>query len=261
MEQGWPLAIQAWTFHKETLFEAIDNAKELGIHYIEIFPGQVVSPEMSDVKFDENASVALIAKVKTRLEQAGVRPLALGVIGLSADEEQCRRVFDFAKVMGITTISSEPPVEALPLIDKLANEYGINMAIHNHPKPSRYWDADVVLEAIKDCSPRIGVCADTGHWIRSGLNPIECLRKLEGRILWSHFKDLNEKSPQAHDVVWGTGVADARGMLAELKRQNYVGGISIEYEYNWGKAMPEIRRCVEFYRKTMAELFERAQRQ
>ncbi len=259
MEHGWPLAIQAYTFHRETLFDAIDNAKELGIRYIEMYPGQIVSPEMSDVRFNEDASVALIAKVKTKLERAGVRPLAYGVVRMSTDEAECRKVFDFAKVMGITTITAEPPVEALPLIDDLANEYGINVAIHNHPKPSRYWDPNFVLEVIKDRSPRIGACADTGHWMRSGLDTIESLKILEGRILWSHFKDLNESTPQGHDVVWGTGAGNARGMLEELKRQNYVGGIAVEYEHNWGEAMPEIKQCVEFYRETVAELFDKGQ--
>jgi len=255
MERGWPLAIQAWTFHHVTLFEAIDNAKKLGLRYMELIPTQAVSPEMKNVKFDVNASLSLIAKVKMKMEEAGVQPIAMGVVRLPADETQCRKVFDFAKVMGITTLCAEPPEDALPMIDKLANEYRINVAIHNHPKPSHYWSPETVLAAVKDCSPRIGACADTGHWVRSGLDPVECLKKLEGRVLWSHFKDLNERSPKAHDVVWGTGVCGARAMLAELKRQGYTGGISLEYEYNWGKAMPELARCVEFYRKTMAELF------
>jgi len=255
LKDGWPMTLAAWTFHKETLFDAIDNAQKLGIRYIELIPSHVVSPEMGDSRFDVNASVALIAKIKTKMERAGVRPLAMYTNGLNSDEAQCRRVFDFAKVMGIITINGEPPMDALPLVDKLANEYGINVAVHNHPRPSTYWNPEIVLEAIKDCSPRIGVCADTGHWIRSGLDPVECLKKLEGRVYWVHFKDLNEVSREAHDVVWGTGEADAGGILAELKRQNYVGGIAIEYEHNWGHAMPELGQCVAFYRRTVDALF------
>ena len=254
-EPGWPLTMMAWTFHRETLFDAIANAKELGVRYIELIPSHAVSSETGDVRLDKNASLAVIAKVKRELELAGIRPLAMYTNDLGEDEAKNRRVFDFAKVMGLTTIVGEPPVESLPLIDRLANEYDINVAIHNHPKPTRYWDPEIVLEAIRDLSPRMGVCADTGHWLRSELDPVECLRKVEGRVHWVHFKDLNEKSRQGHDVVWGTGVGNARAILEELKRQNYTGGISIEYEHNWGQAMPELKGCVEFYRKTVAELF------
>ena len=63
-----------------------------------------------------------------------------------------------------------------------------------------------------------------------------------------HFKDLNEKSLQAHDVPWGTGISNVRGMLAELKRQKFTGNISIEYEYNWDNSVPDIKQCIDFVR-------------
>jgi sugar phosphate isomerase/epimerase len=111
-----------------------------------------------------------------------------------------------------------------------------------------------VLEAIKDRSPMIGACADTGHWTRSGLDAVECLKKLEGRIISLHFKDLSAKSMAGHDTVWGTGVSDARGMLEELARQNFRGLFSIEYEHNWTSSMPELARCIEFFEATRKEL-------
>ena len=80
-------------------------------------------------------------------------------------------------------------------IDKLCAEFDINLAIHNHPQPSHYWNPDTVLKVCKDRSKRIGACADTGHWLRSGLNPLECLKKLEGRIISLHFKDLEREGP------------------------------------------------------------------
>ena len=156
--------------------------------------------------------------------------------------------------MGLETIVSEPPADAFYLLDKLTQEYGINVALHNHPRPSKYWDPKVVLKAVQGRNPRIGACADTGHWVRSGVNPMEALKMLEGRIISLHFKDLNEASPGAHDVPWGTGISDARGMLAELHRQGFSGVFSIEYEYNWMNSMPEIAQCVSFFNKTSAEL-------
>jgi sugar phosphate isomerase/epimerase len=248
------LGTQAYTFKEFTLFEAIDKAKQLELEFVEIFQGQRLSSEHPDVKSNHEMPLSLIAKLKNKLDDAGVKALAYGVVKLGKDEAECRKIFDFAKVMGMTTITAEPPEEALPMIDKLANEYRINVAIHNHPKPSHYWNPETVLKAVQGRSKRIGACADTGHWVRSGLDPVECLKKLEGRVLWSHFKDLNEKDRHAHDVPWGTGVGNAKAQLAELCRQGFSGGISIEYEHNWKNSMPEIAKCVAFFRATCKEL-------
>ena len=48
---------------------------------------------------------------------------------------------------------------------------------------------DSVLAAIKG-HPNIGSCADVGHWSRNGLNPVECLKKLEGHVFGVHLKDI-----------------------------------------------------------------------
>jgi len=101
---------------------------------------------------------------------------------------------------------------------------------------------------VKDRDPRIGSGADTGHWVRSGLTPIECLRILKGHIISSHLKDLHAKGPGGHDVPFGTGVSDIPDVLDELKAQNFAGNISIEYEYNWDSSVPEVAQCIGFVR-------------
>ncbi|HSW45490.1 MAG TPA: sugar phosphate isomerase/epimerase [Phycisphaerae bacterium] len=250
---GWKLGVQAWTFHKYTLFEAIDKTKELRLKYMECFPRQPLSPEQKDVTFNESSPPEVLDKVKARLKEAGIEVISFGVVKMGTEEE-ARKVFEFARKMGVTTLTAEPPQDAIKMIDKLANEYEIDVAIHNHPKPSHYWSPDTVLDAIKGCSKRMGACADTGHWTRSGLDPLECLKKLDGRVLACHFKDLNEKGPKAHDVVWGTGVNNAQALLQELRRQKFDGPLMIEYEHNWENSMPDIKQCIEFFRKTVREM-------
>ena len=100
----------------------------------------------------------------------------------------------------------------------------------------------------------MGACEDVGHWIRSGLDPLECLKKLDGHIISLHFKDLNEMGPNAHDVPWGTGVGKIRELMAELKRQHFHGVFCVEYEYDWENSSPEIAQCVKFFNKTCDEL-------
>src|SRR5690606_12310996 len=101
-------------------------------------------------------------------------------------------------------------------------------------------------------SKLMGAAADVGHWMRSGLNPIESLKKLEGRIYHVHFKDLNEfGDKKAHDVVWGTGKLGMKDVIAELKRQNFKGMLSAEYEYNWENNLPEVTESVVNFRAAL----------
>ena len=253
---GWRLGTQAWTFNRFTLYEAIDKTASLGLDWIEAYPhGQKLSKEKPDVVFGHDMPLEMRYEVKQKLADAGVRLVNYGVVSLPNDEVECRKVFEFAKDMGIETLVSEPPAEAFDMLDRLCQEYKISIAIHNHPKPSIYWNPDTVLEVCKGRSKWIGACADTGHWMRSGVNPLKALKKLEGRIVSLHFKDINEFGKrEAHDVVWGTGIGDVRAMLQEIHRQNFKGVFSIEYEHNWEKSLPEIRRCVSFFNEVASEL-------
>jgi sugar phosphate isomerase/epimerase len=246
--------MQAYTFHKFTFDDALDNTAQLGIRYIEIFPGQRIRKDANDtLTHDMNPSAR--ERIKSKLTQKGIKALSYGVVELPADEVRCRKVFDFAKDLGIETIVSEPDTNAFDILDKLCQEYKINVAIHNHPKPSRYWNPETVLAAINGRSSRIGACADTGHWMRSGVNPLEAVNKLQGRVISLHFKDLNEFGKKdAHDVPWGTGAADSRSILAELQKQDFKGTFIIEYEYNWENSIPQIRQCISWFDDTVAHL-------
>lgn len=253
---GWRLGVQAWTFNRFTFYEAVDKTASVGLDWFEAYPhGQKLSEDKPDIIFGHNMPEEIKKQVKQKLTDAGVRLVNYGVVQLPNDENECRKVFEFAKEMGIETLVTEPPAEAFDLIDRLCQEYKINVAIHNHPKPSHYWDPNMVLEVCKGRSNRIGACADTGHWVRSGINPVEALKKLQGRIISLHLKDINEfGNLKAHDVVWGTGVCDVKAILEELHRQNFVGVFSIEYEHNWEKSLPEIRKSVEYFNEVAGSL-------
>ena len=255
--KDWKLGMQAYSFNRFTFFEAVDKTKALEMKYIEVFPGQTLSKENPDIRTNHDMSSEAKKLMKQKLREAGVELTCYGVVGLPNNEAECRKVFEFAKEMGIGTIVSEPPEDAFELIDRLCKEYRIGVAIHNHPKPSHYWDPDTVLKVCNGRSKWIGACADTGHWTRSGVDPLEAVKKLgaANRIISLHFKDLNEfGNRSAHVVPWGTGVSKAQAILAELNRQSFKGAFSIEYEHNWLNSMPEISKCVAFFRKNAAEL-------
>lgn len=244
---GWRLGCQAYSFNRFTFYEAIDKTASLGLHYIEAYPGQRLSAERPDVRVGPGMSAEVRREVKQKLADAGVKLVCFGVTGAS------RETFEFAKDMGIETIVSEPGFEQFDELEKLCEEFKISLALHNHPKPSRYWNPDTVLEVCQGRSQRIGACADTGHWMRSGIRPLEAVRKLKGRIVSFHFKDLNQMGG-GHDVPWGTGAGDVEAVLAELREQGFQGVFSIEYEYNWENSLPEIAQCVAWFDNTAAKL-------
>lgn len=239
---GWRVGVQTWSFKRFTLFQAIDKTRSLGLGYIQAYPGQQVSDEIT-AGFGPNLSPEQKAQIKAKLKDADIRIFAFGVIGISKDESAARQLFDFAKEMGIETIVSEPESSQFDLIDKLCQQYKIKLAIHNHPKPSRYWNPDTVIKMCEGRSKWIGACADVGHWVRSGLDPIECLKKLKGRILDVHTKEIDD----GHDVIWGTGRGRIKGILEELHRQKYKGTFSVEYEYNWDNNVSEIRQSIDYF--------------
>lgn len=96
--------------------------------------------------------------------------------------------------------------------------------------------------------PRVGVCADIGHYIRSNIDPVETLQLLEGRIISMHFTDVDQWGADGEDTVAGTGVADLTAVLDELKRQNFGGNISIEFEANWYENVTDVAQFVGFIR-------------
>lgn len=250
---GWAIGCQAYSFNRFSAFEAIEKTAQAGGRVIEFYPGQKLSVEQPDLKLDERASDETIAKVKERLQKSNVLAAAFGVVNLGNNEASNRRHFDFAKKMGIGTITAEPNAAAMDQIERLVKEYDIRIAIHNHPRNTenanyRMWDPKYVLSLVRDRDKRMGACADTGHWVRSGIKPVDALRVLKGRVLSSHLKDINTFTPDGKDVPFGTGIADVRGMLDELRRQKFDGVLSIEYEANWENSVPDIAQCVGYVR-------------
>jgi len=248
----WKMAILAYTFRNHTFFEAVDKARELGIHYIGGYPGQPigggVEGTMSPAMDDDQRK-----KVLDYLASKEVKLIDFGVISPDSEAEWTS-LFEFAKAMGIENIVSEPDPRYLELVSALCDQYQINVAIHNHAAPSEYWNPDTLMNRIQGKNERIGVCADVGHWVRSGLNPVTGLQTVRGRLMQLHFKDVSAPGPEAEDVVWGTGVNEVEAMLAELVDQGFSGFLSIEYEHNPADNMQEIKESLQFYEEALARI-------
>ncbi len=251
---GWKLGAGTYTFNRFTFLQSLDKIDSCNLKYVECFPGQVIG-EGIEGTMDYNMNATTQKEILKKLSDKGMTLVAYGVITPDSESEW-RKLFDFGKAMGIQTFTSEPKEKDLVLLSGLCDEYKINVAIHNHPYPKHYWNPDTVLAAIKGQSNRIGACADIGHWVRSDLDPVECLKKLQGHVLHVHMKDLEaiegkDTGEENRDVHWGTGVANTDGVIKELKRQNFKGMISAEYERNWENNMPDVIASVKYFRNAL----------
>jgi sugar phosphate isomerase/epimerase len=264
---GFAVGCQAWSFRNFTVKEAIELTHKAGGKIIEFIPGQALSPDQPKVKFDHHASDELIQQVKQWCKENDVLGVNYGVVtpgGRNAAEraKEWDAIFAFAHKMDLYGVTSEPRAEDMDHIEQLVKQYDIHFCIHDHPKQPKnpnykFWDPNYVLSLVKDRDPRMGSCADTGHWLASGVDPIEALKILNGRVMSSHLKDRNQKGPVHHDVAWGSGVGDVKGVLAELKAQGFQGNIDIEYESdmekdpatNAPKSFPAIVKSIQWFKE------------
>ncbi len=245
---GWNMAVQMYTFRDRSFYETLPVLEQLGIRGVEPAFFLPLSKENPELKTSEALSADARAEMKKRLNDHGVRMVSY-YAALDANTEASRKIFDFCKEMGVRVIVSEPPIEALDKIEPLCDEYEIDLAIHNHAKAtgSIYWDPEILLTACKDRSKRIGGCPDTGHYVRTGLDPVECLKKLKGRIIEVHLKDVIESGKvEARDVPLGTGKANYTAVLNELREQKWRGITTIEYEHLSDQLVQDVAQCAKF---------------
>src|SRR4051794_10209375 len=170
---GFAIGCQAWTFNRFTVLEAIEKTAKAGGRVIEFYPNQTFRKDQPAVRWGHGAPQAVIEQVQAALKEHDIIPVNYGVVGLGSAAE-IKQVFEFAKKLGIPAVTSEPQPKVMADIEKAVKEFDIRLCIHDHPKrdndPSyKFWDPKWVLDQVKDRDPRMGACADTGHWVRSGV--------------------------------------------------------------------------------------------
>lgn len=251
--KDWKIGVQLWTFHTAGPFvQSLAKADSAGVKYLEAFPGQPLGDGMKD-SFGIRMSAGSKARIKQLLQAKGMQIIAMGVITPRTIPEW-KQYFDLAKEFGLSYITAEPLKDQWDAIDSLAGIYGINVAIHDHPRPNAYWHPDSVLAATKG-HPHIGSCADIGHWARNGLDPVACLKELQGHVFGVHLKDIDSiGNTQAADRVVGTGVINYPPVFQELKRQGFKGMFSIEREGNWYNNVPDVIATVKFFNDQVGKL-------
>jgi sugar phosphate isomerase/epimerase len=246
-QNGWFIGSQAYTFKEFSAFEAIAKTKEAGGNLIEFYPGQILKPG-SQEKVHHTMSETALAELKAECARQGVRAVNYGVVG-AGNPEEVRVIMSFAKKMGLYSVCTEA-TEQIVAWEANAKESDIKVAFHEHggsmsnPK-YKVWNPLYILGVVESRDPRVGACADLGHWCTSNLKPVECLRILNGRIISVHLKD-KAAFGEAPVVVAGKGVVDVAACLEELKKQKFDGHISVEHENDWKDSVPQVRADIDF---------------
>ena len=230
------MGIQTYSLRGFPVDQALEQARELGVTTLEFFPGHL-SPK---------ASAAEIEAVQKKVQALGLKTLSHGVNAFTADHQANRAIFEFAKRAGIRNLSADPHEDAFDSLDRLVAEYDIRIAIHNHGPDARYDKVADVLGAIKGHHPSIGACADLGHYIRSGEDPVRAINLLAGRLYGVHLKDFSEPKKDAKGVVLGRGQLDLAATFRVLAKANLPDDacLALEYEEHPENPIDDIRACL-----------------
>ncbi len=220
---GQQLGIQTWTLRNMKFEQVVEFAQKHGIRNL-----QMIGSHM-----DPKAPMEETKRKKAVLEAAGLRVYTFGVAGTSLDKEENRKLFEFAKVMGIQVIVVEPgDFKIFDNLEELVKEYDIKIAIHNHGIRSLYGNPAVVRALLKHRDKRMGVCMDAGWIASAGMDPTRVFKEYEGRVYDLHLKDKRVEKTQGEDVSFDTHIGEGQGklgnLLGELKKSGWNGVMAIE---------------------------------
>lgn len=243
---GWPVGVQSYSLRNFSLAEAVRHMEGMGVHFTEMFSKHLAVDADGDV----------LRETLALLERAGIRLNAHGVSEFTADHEANRRLFEFAKRAGFRNLTANPRAESFDSLDKLCAEFDIRICIHNHGPGALYDTIESVEKAVEGRDKRIGACVDTGHFIRSKIDPVEAVRRLGARVFAVHMKDEEKQEARSENVVLGKGHLDLVGLFKALREVKFPadGSLSLEFEAHPANPIDDMRQCLDAVRGALAKL-------
>ncbi|MDX1951808.1 MAG: sugar phosphate isomerase/epimerase [Verrucomicrobiota bacterium] len=245
-EEGVKIGIQTWTLRNLNFEQSIQFAAKHGIKYLQLIPNHI-NPNGSREEWQQK---------KTQMEQLGLIPYTFGVAATSMQKEENRKLFEFAKFMGMKLIIVEPgDYRILDNLEELAKEYDIKVAIHNHGIKSPYGNPLVVRNLIMHRDSRMGVCMDTG-WITSArFDAAKTFQEYQGRVFDIHLKDKKVAHTPTGDVATDTFIGEGDTKFDELfkvlKESKYNGVLAIETDNNLKDPTEHVSKALSFTREKL----------
>jgi sugar phosphate isomerase/epimerase len=245
---GFPVGVQTISLRKFALPEVMRHLQGMGVRYVEFSASTHLPNTATDEQVDSARQLAAAA---------GLMISAQGVNRFSSDHSANKRVFEFAKKLGIRTITAnpQPDAETLTSLDRLVAEYDLRVAIHNHGPGTLYDKLESVVNALQGRDRRIGACVDCGHFMASGEDPIRCIRTLGERVYGIHLKDIAEFGKKSDNVVLGRGHLDVVAVFKTLRQIKFPvdGALSLEYEAHPDNPLDNLKACLAVVRDAIAK--------
>ncbi len=240
------LGVASYSLRKLSRADAIAAIKKMDAPYVSI----------KEFHLRYTLSPAEIAAGVKEFRDAGITVLSGGNISLAAKEEsKLREMFEYAKTAGMPLMVCAPTHETLPTVHKLAKEFKIKLAIHNHgPEDKHFPSPQSVLDAIKGFDPLVGLCIDIGHTARTGVDVVESIKLAGPRLHDLHIKDLKDLMGKNSQCVVGEGAMPMKEIFTTLKKMNYKGGCMLEYEIEADNPVPGMIQSFANMRKILAGL-------
>jgi inosose dehydratase len=234
-----PIAIQSWCFrHFKPLTEFFPQLKAAGVSATEVC---AVHANFGD----PSTAAATVAK----FNEAGVKIVAIGVEYLSGDYTADKPRFEWCKIAGVKhmSISLKPEAmfDGLKNIEKLADEFDLQLGIHNHGGYDWLGNPAILKYVFERTSKRIGLHLDTAWAIDAGQNPVEMAEKFIDRLVGVHVKDfVYDRNRKPEDVIIGTCNLDLPRFMSVLNSVHFAGPLVIEYEGDEKNPGPALSECV-----------------
>jgi uncharacterized protein len=195
----WRVGVPGTAIKSLTLSEMLPKIDVLAVASVDASSSQTVAPEIPK-KLDYRLQPGERNAVVYRLKELGEQMLAYRVDTVGADEATRRKVFEFAKAIGAPTLVVAADGPALADLDKLAEEFGVNVAVESKGDPK------MAMRSVEGRGKRIGVAADLGGWMQAGIKPVDGLPLVKDRLMLVNVSDRSALGAGGRDVVLGTGV-------------------------------------------------------
>ena len=240
-ENNLPLGFAGYTFLKFDLDKSIEMMKRLNVNYLSV----------KDFHLPQNSTPEKIKEVLGKLSSANIQVYTVGVIYMKT-KEAVDTAFDYAKRVGVPMLVGVPNYDLLDYTEQKVKETGIKIAIHNHgPEDALYPGPKQVYDRIINRDNRMGLCLDIGHAIRAGVDPSKAMKEYKDRIFDLHIKDVTGAFKDAKNIEMGRGVIDFGAFVKTLKKVNYKGVCSFEYEKDMSDPLPGMAESVGYLRGIM----------
>lgn len=240
------LGMAGYTFNKFDIDTTLAFMKRIDVHYLCI----------KDFHLPLDADAERIAEFKAKLRAHDVVGYGVGPIYMK-DVEAVDRAFAYAQRVGVDLVVGVPGVwgdkapryEVLDRVEQKVKETGIRYAIHLHgPDMALYPDATSVWNDVCERDERMGMCLDIGHNLRAGADPIRDLKRYRKRVFDIHIKDVTLPTKAGKAIELGRGIIDFRAFVKMLRRVDYKGSLSLEYEKDMTDPFVGIAESIGYFR-------------